>query len=131
MEKQLLEFSLSKIFPATPEQIYNSWLAGKLHSAMTGGHADSIAEEGSKFTAWDGYISGKNLTLVPNQKIIQSWRTTEFKNDEEDSIIEIDLKAVERGCQLTLTHSKIPAGQPDYEQGWIEFYFEPMSKYFI
>jgi len=131
MGKQQIEFSISKIFPVTPDKIYNAWLDGKLHSAMTGGHAECNAEEGRRFTAWDGYISGQNLTLLPNKKIVQSWRTTEFENDQEDSVIEIVFESIDEGCKLTLTHSKIPDDQPDYKQGWVEYYFDPMSKYFI
>ena len=130
MGKQLIEFSLSKIFPVSAEIIYNAWLDGELHSLMTGGHAECNAIEGKNFTAWDGYISGKNIKLVANQKIIQSWRTTEFRDNDEDSLIEIDLKPVAEGCQLTIKHSKIPDEQPDYGQGWQEYYFEPMSEYF-
>jgi hypothetical protein len=31
---------------------------------------------------------------------------------------------------LTLIHNNIPKGQSDYEQGWINHYFEPMKTYF-
>lgn len=130
MVRKLIEFSLTTTFPVSPEKIYTSWLDGDLHKAMTGGDAEGKAEVGTVFTAWDGYISGENLELVPNRRIVQSWRTTEFDDDAEDSLLEIDLKVTDDGCELTIKHSNIPPGQPDYKQGWIDFYFEPMSKYF-
>jgi activator of HSP90 ATPase len=107
-----------------------AWLNSALHSAITGADAVCSIKEGHKFTAWDGYISGKNLKLVPNKKIIQTWRTTDFKAEDKDSRIEISLKDVENGCQMTLWHSKIPAQQPDYENGWIEYYIKPMTEYY-
>lgn len=98
---------------------------------MTGASATGAAEVGAKFSAWDGYIYGKNINLVPNRKIVQLWRTTEFKETDEDSILETELK-VSSGdsCDLTLKHSNIPGNQPDYKQGWIDYYFKPMQEYF-
>jgi len=131
MAKQFTEFSITRTFPVTPAEIYYAWLDSDLHTAMTGGHAECSADEGESFSAWDGYISGKNIRLVPNKIICQSWRTTEFLAGDEDSLVELQLSEMEDGgCQLTLIHSKIPQGQPDYKQGWNEFYFLPMLDYF-
>ena len=97
---------------------------------MTGGKASCDSIEGGDFSAWDGYISGINKKLVPNSLIMQSWRTTEFGENDEDSLIEIQFNKVENGTELVLIHSNIPEGQPDYESGWKDHYFSPMSDYF-
>jgi len=97
---------------------------------MTGGEADCSDQEGAGFTAWDGYITGKNLKLTPHRKIVQRWRTAEFKNHDEDSEITVELEGTNEGCTLILTHRNIPEGQPDYQQGWIDNYFVPMKAYF-
>jgi len=130
MTDKFTEFYLSHSFPVAPDIIYTSWLDSDGHSAMTGGSADCKAQEGKHFTAWDGYISGKNIKLVKNRKIIQSWRTTEFSDGDEDSLIEIELQPNEQGCLFKLHHSRIPENQPDYKKGWMEFYIEPMTEYF-
>ncbi len=39
---------------------------------MTSGKAFSTNKVGENFTAGDGYISGKNLELMENEKIVQS-----------------------------------------------------------
>lgn len=130
MTEKLTAFSIRHTFPVKPDLIYTAWLNGDLHSAMTGGWAEGEAIEGKNFTAWDGYISGKNIKLIPSQKIVQSWRTTEFKDTDQDSRIEIELQEVEQGCLFILKHKGIPEGQPDYEQGWKDHYIKPMSHYF-
>jgi len=123
-------FTVKASFPVATSRIYEAWLTGKLHTEMTGGEATGKAEEGSKFTAWDGYIFGTVRELIENEGIVLNWRTTEFKEDYEDSLVEISLIPTEMGCEVVLKHSNIPEGDADYESGWHEFYFTPMKAYF-
>jgi uncharacterized protein YndB with AHSA1/START domain len=125
------EFKLTDIIPATPQAVYDAWLSSRGHSAMTGGTAKMSAKVGGAFTAWAGYISGKNISLVPGERIVQSWRTTEFTTKEGDSKISVTLKAVKGGTKITLKHSNVPDAHTSYENGgWQTHYFEPMKKYF-
>jgi uncharacterized protein YndB with AHSA1/START domain len=125
------EFTISTILPATPEQVFRAWLSTEGHSAMTGSPARVEPRVGGAFTAWDGYIKGKTTALRPYTRIVQSWRTTEFPDDCDDSQIEIALDPVKGGTRLTLTHTQIPEGQADsYESGWGESYFQPMKEWF-
>jgi activator of HSP90 ATPase len=72
-----------------------------------------------------------NLELVPNKRILQSWRSTEFPKDHLDSYLLIKLEEVKVGTKVTLVHSEVPAGQgASYKKGWKDFYFKPMRKYF-
>jgi activator of HSP90 ATPase len=122
---------LTATIPAKPAVVYAAWLDGKQHSAMTGEKATSQARVGGKFTAWDGYISGTHLELKPGKEIVQAWRSTEFPDDAPDSLLEVRFEAAPRGTKLTLIHSEIPDGQAEsYAQGWREFYFAPMKKFF-
>jgi activator of HSP90 ATPase len=97
---------------------------------MTGGAAEASAEVGGEFTAWDGYIWGKNLELEPGKRILQSWRTQDFETSDADSKLEIVLEAVPQGTKLTLKHTNIPDAGTGYKDGWVEYYFEPMKAYF-
>jgi uncharacterized protein YndB with AHSA1/START domain len=82
-------------------------------------------------TAWDGYISGVILELEPYERIVQTWRTTEFPEGSEDSHLEVLLVSVEGGTRITLLHSDIPDGQAEmYDEGWEDYYFKPMRAYF-
>lgn len=122
---------MSAVFPVKPTKIYTAWLEGKKHALMTGAHASGKAEEGAKFKAWDGYITGENLELVRDKLIVQSWRTTDFAESDVDSRLEVHLHAVPEGTKVTLTHSDLPkGGKEKYTQGWKEFYFDPMAKFF-
>ncbi len=115
----------------SPQEIYDAFLSSKGHSDMTGGAAKMSNKVGAAFSAWDGYIAGKNLELVPGKRIVQSWRTSEFPDDAEDSVLTIELKKTAKGTQLKMTHAHVPDGQEEqYGPGWHENYWEPMKAYF-
>jgi activator of HSP90 ATPase len=102
---------------------------------MTGSVATGKAVVGGSFTAWDGYISGKYVGLVPNERIVQSWRTTEFGKGDPDSQLDILLSPHRvdgaPGTRLFLIHTNLPrGGASKYAAGWAEFYFAPMTAHF-
>jgi uncharacterized protein YndB with AHSA1/START domain len=124
-------FTLTTTIPASPEEIYQAWLDSLAHSEMTGGAANMSEQLGAEVSAWDGYIRGRNLELVPGARIVQSWRTSEFADEHGDSVITILLEEADEGTLLTLEHSNVPDEQRSYEEaGWQENYFEPMVAYF-
>ena len=127
------KLKLSVVLPATPKKIYDAWLNSKEHAALTGGgKATASTKVKGKFTSWDGYITGVNLDLKEGKKIVQTWRTSEFADDDLDSILEISLAPKAGGkTTLTMVHLNIPEGEgPKYKTGWKDFYFIPMKAYF-
>ncbi|MES0489388.1 MAG: SRPBCC domain-containing protein [Leptospirales bacterium] len=125
-----IKFTVTTILSATPEQVYNSWLSTTGHSRMTGAESKANKKINGLFSAWDGYISGINIELEDNKRILQKWRTSEFKQTEEDSLLEIILVEDAQGTKLTLYHSNLPANGMQYQQGWQDNYFTPMNEYF-
>jgi uncharacterized protein YndB with AHSA1/START domain len=123
---------LSRILPTTPERIFAAWLDAAEHSAMTGSPATIASTEvGGRFTAWDGYIDGSHLALEPGVRIVQSWRSDDFPAAALDSLLEVRLESAPGGTRVTLRHSDLPEGTgPALLEGWEEFYFEPMERYF-
>lgn len=119
------------MLPVPAERIYTAWLDSAEHSAMTGAKATCSREVGGEFTAWDGYIHGKNLLLIENKKIVQSWRSSDFPEDASDSVLSIQLLEREGITEVVLEHSDIPPERAvDFQSGWIEYYANPMQKYF-
>ena len=126
------DYTLHCLLPAAPKKIFDTWLSSKGHSDMTGGGAKMSKRLSALVSAWDGYITGKNLELVAGKRIVQSWRTTEFPEDHADSKITVALTPHKNGCKLTLRHEGVPDGQTSYEKGgWQSHYFEPMAEYFV
>lgn len=125
-----IEFEISDVFQTTAETLYHAWLDSESHSQMTGGKAAVSDKVGGEFSAWDGYISGKNLALQPPLKVVQSWRTSDFSDSEEDSLLELTFSPEDQGTRLIIRHCNLPEHGLQYRQGWVEAYFNPMKSYF-
>jgi uncharacterized protein YndB with AHSA1/START domain len=124
-------YTLTTTIPASARAIYEAWLDSIAHTEMTGSAAEMSDEIGAEVSAWDGYISGRNLELVSGERIVQSWRTTKFDDDQDDSVVTVLLEEAEDGTLLTLIHSNVPDDHTSYEEGgWQSNYFEPMRAYF-
>ena len=117
-------------FKASPDEIYDALLDPRKHAVFTGSPATTSAKVGASFTAWDGYIIGKNLELVRGKKIVQAWKTTEWPDGYPVSRLEFALAAKKGGTELKMVHSKVPAEQvADYTGGWRSAYWDPLKAY--
>ncbi|MBC8452997.1 MAG: SRPBCC domain-containing protein [Chloroflexi bacterium] len=124
-------FVVTAEFFASPQVLFDAWLDGEQHGAMTQAPATASRDIAGIFTAHDGYINGINLELEEGKRILQTWRTSQFADTDSDSSIEVMLEAISAGTRLTLTHWNVPDDQADgYESGWQDFYFTPMQEYF-
>ncbi len=124
-------FRIYTIINTDAKTLYKAWMDSKKHTAFTGGDAKVDPKINGKFSAWDGYITGRTVELVPYTKIVQKWRTIEFTQDAEDSILEILFEEKAGKTKLTIYHHKLSRGDVDrYKRGWKEHYFSPMKDYF-
>lgn len=116
-------------FRASPHDVYEALMDSKKHAAFTGGKASISRRVGGKIAAYDDYIAGKNLELVPDKKIVQSWRAVDWP-DGVYSTITFLLTTVPEGTRLDFTHVDVPDGsEEEFTQGWIDNYWEPMKKF--
>src|SRR5262245_58101029 len=61
-------------FTASPQQLYEALLESKQFTEFSGRAADINREVGGAFSLFKGHIVGRNLELVPNERIVQAWR---------------------------------------------------------
>jgi uncharacterized protein YndB with AHSA1/START domain len=123
--------SLSELIPATGEDIYSAWLSSAEHTAFTGNAASIDPVVGGRHSTFNGYAQGSIVDLQPPQRIVQTWRTTDFPQGAPDSRLEITLEPTVGGTMVTLLQTDIPEGQSDnYRDGWVKYYLEPLKTYF-
>jgi activator of HSP90 ATPase len=115
-------------FRASPHDVYEALLDSKRHAAFSGSAAKISRKVGGEISAYDGYISGKNLELVPDKKIVQSWRAVDWPEDHFSTVTFV-LTPDTGGTRLDFTHADVPDGtEAEFTQGWIDNYWEPMKK---
>lgn len=118
----------SATIKAPPSDVYDALMDSRKHSKFTGGKASISRKIGGKFTAYDGYIEGVNLELVLNEKIVQSWRGSDWPEGHY-SRATFALKKVPGGTQLSFTQSGVPEEfYEDISQGWRDYYWKPMKE---
>ena len=127
----LKDFHQKVAFPTPPLDFYQCMMDERRHSSFTASpcHIEDI--EGSLFTAYDGYINGKNIVLERGKRIVQLWQAKEESWPENYwSEIVFAIKEHPEGCQIDFFHMGIPENL--YEQiskGWETYYWEPLRFY--
>jgi activator of HSP90 ATPase len=117
-------------FHASPEALFETFMDSKKHSASTGGRAVISRKVGGKFTAHNGALAGRNLAIIPNRMVVQSWRATHWKTPEV-SILVLKFSKVPGGGQVDLVHTNVPAhDHKGVSKGWPKYYWKPWKKYF-
>lgn len=115
-------------FKASPHEVYEILMDSKKHSELTGSEAHVVRRVGSKFSAYGGDIQGTNLELVPDQKIVQSWRYSDWPEGHYSRVTFL-LKEVPNGTHLAFTQTGVPDEfYEDIAQGWKDYYWEPMKE---
>lgn len=108
----------------TPEKLYNLYMNAKQHSKVTGASAKISKKAGSTFSAHGNYITGKNLRLVKDKSIVQTWRAESWNKNEPDSIFMISLEQKGKDVILHAVHANVPdRAAASLSKGWHDHYW--------
>jgi activator of HSP90 ATPase len=132
MKQEVTTIKQTIIIPkATPKQIYDAYTDPKKHSEFTDSRATGKPVVGGKYSTWDGYIFGKYLVVEDGKRVVQEWTTTDWEDGYSASKVELTFKAVGEDTEITMVHTNVPKAQAsEIEQGWMEFYWNPLKEYF-
>ncbi|MFC2068348.1 SRPBCC family protein [Chloroflexota bacterium] len=118
----------SEIFKSHAHEVYEALMDSKKHSEFTGSDVRLNRIIGSEFSVYGGNIQGVNLELVPDQKIVQSWRYSDWPEGHYSKIT-FSLKEFPYGTRLTFTQTGIPYEfYDDISRGWHDYYWGPMKE---
>ncbi len=116
-------------FAASPQRVYEALLDAKQFAAFSNKSAQIDGKVGGAFSLFDGHIIGRNLELVPNQRIVQAWRVVDWPAGAY-SIAKFELSTQGTGTHLIFDHTGFPEGLHDHlAEGWKMNYWEPLKKY--
>ena len=116
---------------ATPDLVYDALLDSDKFTRFTGSRSADISRDvGGRFTLFDGRITGRNVELVPDRRIVQAWRSSAWEEGIY-SIVRFELERLDSGLtRLHMDHSGFPEDQRKHlETGWRANYWIPLQSY--
>ena len=131
------------VFKASRKRVYEALTDAKqfgkvveLSAAMKSGGMKTGAapvtisrEAGGAFAAFGGYISGRQIELVPNERIVQVWRAGSW-DPGSYSIARFVLVEQGEETKIKFDHTGFPKGQAEHlAEGWRGNYWEPLAKF--
>jgi activator of HSP90 ATPase len=128
------------VFTASPKRVYEALTDAKqftrvvqLSGALQAMHlpdkpAEVSREVGGAFALYGGYITGRNVELVVNVRIVQAWRAGGWPPGVY-SIARFELVEQGSGCKIVFDHTGFPKGEAEgLASGWKAHYWEPLAK---
>jgi activator of HSP90 ATPase len=114
---------------ASPKRIHDALLDSKQFAAFTGMAAEISRDAGGALSMFGGLIVGRNIELVPNQRIVQAWRPASW-DPGIYSVVKFELKPHHPQTTIVLDHTGFPEGSFRHlDSGWYERYWEPLKKF--
>ncbi len=116
---------------ATPKKVYDTLINADKFSAISGGAPTEIdTNEGGRFSCFGGYVTGRQLELVANQRIVQSWRGSSWPAGIH-SVVRFELVANDKGTSIQFDHVGFPEDQKEHlESGWYDNYWKGLQAAF-
>jgi activator of HSP90 ATPase len=115
-------------FKAGAHAVYELLMDAKKHSKLAVGDEVKISRKvGGEFNV-GGYIEGVNLELVPDEKIVQSWRYDDWPAGHFSKAT-FSFKEEGGKTKMVFTQKDVPMQfYEDIKQGWIDYYWTPMKE---
>ena len=114
---------------ANRQRIYDALLDSKQFTAFSGAAAEINREAGATFSMFGGLIVGRNVELVPRERIVQAWRPTAWEPGVY-SLVKFELKELGPQTRIILDHTGFPEGHfRSLDYGWYVHYWEPLKKF--
>ncbi|HYV93415.1 MAG TPA: SRPBCC domain-containing protein [Chitinophagales bacterium] len=115
---------------AKAKDVYDAYMNAKKHSHVTGAPAKISNKEGTDYSAHNEYIKGKNLRLIKDKLIVQTWRASAWKDIDMDSTFIIHLEQKGKDVVLEMIHANVPDSEVEgLTKGWNHHYWGPMKSY--
>jgi activator of HSP90 ATPase len=114
---------------ASAAKVYEALISAEQFSEATGAPAEISSDEGGEFSCFGGQITGRHIELIPDQRIVQSWRVKAWPEGVY-SEVRFDLSESGGATTLELTHTGYPDDAAKHlEPGWHKMYWVPLKAY--
>jgi uncharacterized protein YndB with AHSA1/START domain len=123
------------LIAAPPEQVFDLLTSGEQFGAATGQPAEITDREGEPFSLFGGRVQGRQIELVPGQRVVQAWRFGAAHPTPWEpgvySTVRFTLEPAGDETRLVIDHDGIPLEWIDHiSSGYPAFYRDPIANYF-
>jgi len=113
---------------ASPEEVYQAFIDPGIAGQWSGASAKVSGEAGAAWELWDASIIGKNVEMLPNEKIVQDWKEAGWDNH---SRVTFTLTPKGNTTVVELLHENVPDNSAkSITEGWKVYYLGPMQALF-
>jgi uncharacterized protein YndB with AHSA1/START domain len=127
------------VFKASRKRVYEALTETKQFDKLVklSGISDALGtkptqisnELGGAFTIFGGHIIGRQLELVPGERIVQGWRVVDWEPGWY-SIARFELVEQGSGTKIVFDHSGFPKGLGQHlADGWKAHYWDTLQRY--
>jgi len=124
------------VFQASRKRVYEALTNAKQFTKVTSfspvmkaAPAEIGGVVGGAFSCFGGHIIGRQIELLPNERIVQAWRVVTW-DPGAYSIAKFELKEQSSETRLVFDHTGFPNGKAEHlAEGWKLNYWEPLRKY--
>jgi activator of HSP90 ATPase len=117
------------VFESPPQAVFDALTDERRHSAFTGNKASIDARAGGHFSAYDGYITGVFIEVIPSKKFVQEWRASDWPAGAS-STVTVELERKRGQTLLYFTQEGVPDEFAEaISQGWHDFYWDRLREY--
>lgn len=136
-QAQASEMSIHQegLIAAPPQQVFELLTSGSQFGAATGQPAEITDREGDSFSIFGGRVEGRQIELVPGQRVVQAWRFGSAHPSPWEpgvySTVRFTLEPAGDGTRLVIDHAGIPAEWIEHiSGGYPAFYQDPIAEFF-
>uniref|UniRef100_A0A182MLW4 Activator of Hsp90 ATPase AHSA1-like N-terminal domain-containing protein n=1 Tax=Anopheles culicifacies TaxID=139723 RepID=A0A182MLW4_9DIPT len=126
----LKTLKMTEKFQCRSNELFDALTREDMVTAFTRGHVKHELFKGGDFVYFGGNVSGKFEEIVPNKKIVQTWRYKEWPSGHYSSVT-MELEEEEDHTILKVIQSMIPAAEFDRTaQNWKRYYWDSIRTAF-
>jgi activator of HSP90 ATPase len=133
---------LEPVFKASRQRVYDALTqsqefdkvvqlsaAAKSGMVLANAPTEISRVEGGTFKLFGGHIVGRQVELVPNERIVQAWRVVDWPAGVY-SIVRFELVDQGPETQIVFDHTGFPNGQAEHlAEGWRSNYWAPLKQF--
>ncbi|MEO0310691.1 MAG: hypothetical protein RIQ89_348 [Bacteroidota bacterium] len=130
---ELFEIKVTYVLYASPADVYRCLTSVEIIEEWSEAPAKFEPFQDGNYSLFDNTITGQIMALEQDEKIVLTWRQSQWTKKMASSVAMIELSPDRAGTVVVITHTLLPSADiaEGHHQGWIDKILEPLNDYLI